>query len=425
MKKASINLQDLRRKIYIKAKAEKEKRFWGLYVHVCKYETLEESYIQAKSNNGSEGIDKVTFAEIELRGRKEFLLSIQKELREEIYTTTKYRKIEIPKAEKGKKRKLSIPTIKDRVVQGALKLILEPIFEADFQEGSYGYRPKRSQHQALRKVQVAILKGKTIVLDVDLKNYFDTIRHHILLKKIAIRVDDKQIMRLIKLILKSCGRKGVGQGSSLAPLLSNLYLNEVDKMLEKAKTVTTNGQYSNIEYARFADDIKILISSHPSQRWIINAITKRLKEELHKIEVEVNEDKTNITDLRKGDKITFLGFDIKRIKSKKGKWFPLTTPKMSARTKVIRKMKNVFKINCSRHILDVIDQINPIIQGWVNYFRFGNSTKCFSYVKDWINTKVRKHMQRASKRRGIGWKRWSKDFIQKLGLFSNYKVCIS
>ena len=154
--------------------------------------------------------------------------------------------MKIPKAEKGKKRLLSIPTIKDRVVQGTLKLILEPIFEADFQDGSYGYRPKRSQHQALKRAKVAILTGKTIVVDMDLKSYFNNIQHYILLNKIAARVNDSQIMSLLKSILKSSGKKGVGQGSSLASLLANIYLNDIDKMLEKAKRVTTiNTQTSN------------------------------------------------------------------------------------------------------------------------------------------------------------------------------------
>ncbi|WP_242652481.1 reverse transcriptase domain-containing protein [Desulfofarcimen acetoxidans] len=253
MIKASINIQDLRRKIYIKAKADKTWRFWGLYVHVCKIETLQEAYKMAKNKNGAPGIDGITFDNIEASGIEIFLQQIQKELISGTYWPTQNRRKEIPKDD-GKYRILGIPTIRDRVVQGALKLILEPIFEADFQEGSYGYRPKRNPHQAIDRVAKAVVENKTRVIDLDLRSYFDTVRHDLLLKKVAKRVNDENVMRLLKLILKASGKRGVPQGGVISPLLANLYLNEVDKMLEKAKEVTRHEQYTYIEYARFADD---------------------------------------------------------------------------------------------------------------------------------------------------------------------------
>ena len=145
-------------------------------------------------------------------------------------------------------------TLRDRVVQGCLKLILEPIFESDFQDGSYGYRPKRTAHQAVARVSEAVLMGLTRVVDLDLKSYFDTVSHSIILRQVAKRVNDAQVMRLLKLILKANGKRGVPQGGVISPLLSNLYLNEVDKMLERAREVTRRGKYLNVEYARFADD---------------------------------------------------------------------------------------------------------------------------------------------------------------------------
>jgi RNA-directed DNA polymerase len=182
MIKTSITLQELRRKIYIKAKAEKSHRFWGLYAHVCKESTLEEAYRMVKKNNGAPGIDGMTFEEIEQQGVTNFIQAIQQELIEETYRPTRNRIKEIPKAN-GKMRKLGIPTIRDRVVQGAMKLIIEPVFEADFQEGSYGYRPKRTAHQAVEKVAEAVVKENTRVIDLDLRSYFDTVKHHILLEK--------------------------------------------------------------------------------------------------------------------------------------------------------------------------------------------------------------------------------------------------
>jgi RNA-directed DNA polymerase len=248
-----ISLQGLRRNIYVKAKAEPSWRFWGLYVHICKMETLREAYALAKKNNGAPGIDGVTFEAIETQGVEKFLMQIENELQALTYVPLRTRRQEIPK-DGGKVRVLSIPAIRDRVVQGALKLILEPVFEADFQSGSYGYRPKRTAHEAVHRVATAIVQGKTRIIDLDLRAYFDTVRHHLLLEKIARRVADDEVMRLLKLMLTASGKQGVPQGGVVSPLLSNIYLNEVDRMLERAKETTRNGKYTYVEYARFADD---------------------------------------------------------------------------------------------------------------------------------------------------------------------------
>src|SRR6201997_5933620 len=218
MTKAPINLQDLRRRIYVKAKTEPTWRFWGLYVHVCKMETLQEAYQMAKSNDGAPGIDGVTFEAIEGSGMESFLKQIQDELVQHTYQPMRVRKKEIPKDGGNKVRVLSIPTIRDRVVQGALKLILEPIFEADFQSGSYGYRPKRTAHDAIERVAEAIVQRKTRVLDLDLRAYFDNVRHDRLLEKVAQRVNDPDIMHLLKIMLKATGKKGVPQGGVITPL---------------------------------------------------------------------------------------------------------------------------------------------------------------------------------------------------------------
>ena len=216
MIKAPISIQDLRRKMYLKAKSEKTWRFWGLYVHICKMETLREAYKMAKKNNGAPGIDGVTFEAIEESGLEAFLEQIRDELVSGTYRPMRNRRKEIPK-DKNKVRILGIPCIGDRVVQGALKLILEPIFEADFQDGSYGYRPKRTAHAAVGRVAEAVVKNKTRVIDVDLEAYFDNVRHDILLRKIAARVNDDDVMRLLKLILEANGKRGVPQGGQFRP----------------------------------------------------------------------------------------------------------------------------------------------------------------------------------------------------------------
>jgi RNA-directed DNA polymerase len=254
MIKAPINLQDLRRSLYVKAKAEPAWRFWGLYVHVGKLETLHEAYEMAKSNNGAPGIDGVTFEAIEESGKESFLRQIRDELVTHTYRPMGARRKEIPK-DGGKVRVLSIPAVRDRVVQGALKLILEPIFEADFQSGSYGYRPKRTAHQAVNRVAIAIVEEKTRIIDIDLSAYFDNVQHYLRLEKVAKRVQDDEVMQLLKIMLRATGKKGVPQGGVISPLLSNVYLTEGDRMLEKAITSTQRGQYTHVQYARFADDL--------------------------------------------------------------------------------------------------------------------------------------------------------------------------
>ena len=213
MTKAPIGLQELRRRIYRKAKTEPAWRFWGLYVHVCKLETLREAYRLARQNDGAPGTDGVTFEAIEAEGLEAWLQRLREELIAHHYRPTRLRRVAIPKRSGSKELRVpSIPTIRDRVVQGALKLILEPIFEADFQSGSYGYRPKRSAHEAVARVAQAIAHRKTRVLDIDLRAYFDNIRHSNLLEKVARRVNDSEVMHLLKLIVKATGKQGVSQG---------------------------------------------------------------------------------------------------------------------------------------------------------------------------------------------------------------------
>ena len=299
MTKAPMRLQDLQRKIYAKAKADPSWRFWGLYVHVCKLETLRAAYALAKANDGAPGIDGVTFESIEVAGADGFLAQLRDELVDGRYRPLRNRRHAIPKDGGTKVRVLSIPAIRDRVVQGALKLLLEPIFEADFQPGSFGYRPKRTAHAAVNRVAEAIVRYKTRVIDLDLRAYFDNVRHHRLLQKVAARVNDDDVMHLLKMMLTATGKKGVPQGGVISPLLSNIYLNEVDRMLERAKDVPRHGKYTALEYARFADDLVILVDAYRRHNWLVPAVNKRIRESLAKLEVEVNEEKTRLVDLPK------------------------------------------------------------------------------------------------------------------------------
>ena len=277
-------------------------------------------------------------------------------------------------------------------MQGALKLILEPIFEADFQPGSFGYRPKRTAHEAVDRVAKANVQQKTRVIDVDLRSYFDNVRHDRLLAKVALRVDDADVMRLLKRMLKANGRCGVPQGGVISPLLSNLYLTQVDRMLERAKEATRYGKYTYIEYARFADDLVILIDAHPRHDWLMAAVEKRMREEFAELQVEINEEKSRTVDLVRGDSFGFLGFDYRRIRSRRGVWRAHYTPRLLRRTALLRKLKDVFRRHQSQPVDRVVALINPMLRGWVNYFAVGHSSECFSFIRDWVEKKIRRHM---------------------------------
>ena len=313
MTKASISLQDLRRRIYCKAKSSKAHRFWGIFVHVIKMETLRDAYRISKRNGGAHGIDRFTFDDVETMGRDQFLEDLRQELITGEYKPQKNRRVDIQKGN-GKVRTLQIPCIRDRVVQGALKLILEPIFEADFCGNSYGYRPKRSPHRALAEVRRSVMRRMSNVIDVDLSNFFDTIQHAKLLNLIAKRVQDLQVLKLVKQIIRATGKTGVPQGGPFSPLAANIYLNQIDWAFNEIRRKTAQGPYEAVNYHRFSDDIVITVSGHHSKRgWAARAL-QRLEEELEPLGVCLNRDKTRIVNTLEGEVFGFLGFDNTRKK---------------------------------------------------------------------------------------------------------------
>jgi RNA-directed DNA polymerase len=256
-----------------------------------------------------------------------------------------------------------------------------------------------------------------------LASYFDNVQHSLLLEKVARRVQDDAVMHLLKMILKATGKKGVPQGGVISPLLSNLYLNEVDRMLEKAVDTTRRGKSTNVQYARFADDMVILIDAERRSDWLVKAIDKRLREEFAKLRVEINEDKSRMVDLKKGESFTFLGFEYRRVLSLQRKWRPYYAPKLKKRTALFEKLREIFRQHVSWPVEIVIAKINPILRGWVNYFRVGHSSICFGVVKRWVEEKVRRHLMRARGRKGFGWTRWSSEWLyDRLGLFNDYQL---
>jgi RNA-directed DNA polymerase len=252
---------------------------------------------------------------------------------------------------------------------------------------------------------------------------FDNVQHALLLKKVGRRGQDAAVMHLLKMILKATGKKGVPQGGVVSPLLSNVYLTEVDRMLEKAITTTRRGKYTHVQYARFADDLVILIDSHPRQDWLVKAVEKRLREEFAKLGVEINEEKSRMVDLTKGESFCYLGFEYRRILSRNKVWRPQYVPRLKKRTALLAKLREIFRRYVSQPAQRVIELINPILRGWVNYFAVGHSSRCFSFIQDWVDKKIRRHLMRARQRSGFGWNRWSRQWLyEKLGLFNQYQL---
>jgi RNA-directed DNA polymerase len=416
MTKPTISLQELRAKIGHRAKSAPAHRFWGLYVHLTKLETLEVAYQEAKRNRGAPGIDGETFEMIEARGLGAFLAGLADEVRAGTYRPMPYRRREIPK-EGNKVRVISIPAIRDRVVQGALRLILEPIFEADFSDSSFGARPRRSAHDAVEKVRMGLRQRKHRVVDVDLSRYFDNLRHDRMLAKMAKRVVDAKVLAMLKQFLKSTGERGVPQGSPLSPLVANLALNDLDHALDRG------GDF--ITYARYLDDMVVLApDSDKGRKWADRAL-ERIRREAEAIGVSLNTEKTRMVHMGEPRAVfAFLGFEFRWIPSAKtGRWYPHRTPRTKKVTALLRSVRDTLR--ASRHLPTqmAVAKVNAIVRGWVNYFRVGNSSRAFGKVRYHVERSVRRFVARRCQRKGFGWKRWSNDVVYGTwGLFRDYRI---
>jgi len=303
-------VRDFQRKLYRKAKQEKDFRFYRLYDKVCLPYFLMEAYKRVKANRGAPGADGISFKQIEEKGLTEFLLGIKDELEQKTYKPSPVKRVNIPKAN-GKLRPLGIPTIRDRVVQMSCKMVIEPIFEADFDDSSYGFRPKRSSANAITEIKDKLKSGSTHILDADLSQYFDTIPHSKLLILIAQRISDNDVIRLIKLWLKapviengkmSGGKRnkiGTPQGGVISPLLANIYLNLVDRI------VRNNPVFKDVSIVRYADDFVLMGAS------IGNKALEALKYLLSRMELKLNEEKTRLVQFN-DEPFDFLGFTFHR-----------------------------------------------------------------------------------------------------------------
>jgi len=399
-------IRTLQRKLYCKAKSEPSFRFYALYDKVFRMDILDHAYHLVRSNKGAPGIDGVSFASIEAgSGKEQFLQKLQDELESKSYRTQAVRRVWIPKPD-GSKRPLGIPTIRDRVVQMAAKLIIEPIFEADFCDTSYGFRPKRSAHDAADAIADGLLRRHGHVIDADLSKYFDTIPHAKLLAVVAERISDGGILWLIKQWLKAAvvedgedgkrrtigggkgNRLGTPQGGVISPLLANLYLHLLDRIWERYDLAKRYGA----QIVRYADDLVILCVGDISQPMSV------LRYVLDLLDLQLNETKTSIVNAYK-ESFDFLGFSFCLRRSRNsGKLYPHVEPS----AKSVKRVKDRVKILTDRKrtsipLPDLVAEVNMSLRGWSSYFHYRNSTKVFGNVKWHVEERMRTHLRRRFK----------------------------
>lgn len=422
------NIRTLQRKLYQKAKQEKTCRFHALYDKVYRADILSHAYELVRANKGSAGIDGVTFEAIEEKeGVAAFIAELGEALRNKTYKPDPVKRVLIPKRD-GSKRLLGIPSIRDRVAQMATKLVIEPIFEADFCKTSYGFRPKKSAHDAVDDVAYALNTGHTEVIDADISKYFDTIPHAKLMVVIAERICDGAILHLIQMWLKAPvvevdkdgtkrnigggkgNRNGTPQGGVISPLLANLYLHILDRIWERRHLQEKMGA----RIVRYADDIVILCKRNTDEtmkilRWVI----KRLG-------LTLNEEKTKIVNAYKG-KFNFLGFTIRMGKGRKtGRYYPHVEPSKKSVQAIKDRITKLTKRERTIMPLDwIVNEVNSTVRGWVGYFHYRNCSQSLSQVKRHVEQRMTTHLRKRHKVRD--WKSGYVKFPSK-ALYEKYSL---
>ena len=411
------------RKLGEKAQAEPRFRFYALFDKLHRWDVLCESWRRVRANGGACGVDGQTIGDIEESGVAEFLLVLQAELKTGCYRPQAVRRQYIPKPD-GRQRPLGIPSVRDRVVQQAALIVLEPIFEADFTDASYGFRPGRSAHQAVEVVGRYLNRGLTQVCDVDIEAYFDSIPHGKLMQLVTRRLVDRRLLGLIKGWL-TCAveedgrrwkpRRGTPQGGVISPLLANIYLHALDATWHKRGYNDWNGP--NVQLVRYADDLVLLTDK--DAEWAM----ARLEEILARLDLRLNHKKSRVVNAER-ETFDFLGFTFRRVWNREHtKRVAIITPSTKAQQRLRTKVKMMVSATIPVPVAEQVRRVNRVLRGWVNYFRVGNSSHVFHDIRYFVEVRVRRVLQRHAHHCGCGWKRWDYEFLyHRLGLYGDYRI---